>query len=258
MINIRLIIIAIFLSSINFSVQAESLGTVVSAERKVTAPVNDLLHFGNMNGVKIAIPPKYWASAEVQRKVDTDACKDSSSSNRFNCSIMRIHLWLRRSTFEPIYTEWDLRNWAANFMRPYLKTDPANRWFGVRYRADLFESTQGNLRALYQAHFNEAVKHFGALSCNEKYGLTHCATEKADGPLLVNEFFFDTKTSQTLIECTKEAPTAYGQYYGCQQYFVVPEMKAVAQLLATSDEENSQWQPLSIAIKIIAISLISK
>ncbi len=228
-----------------------------ASDRVVTAPLNKTPHYGNLNGVKIAIPPKYWASVQVQNSGDSDLCKDTSLPGEFNCPISSISLSLRYPSFEPIYNNQDLLDWGSNFMRPFDKQSSGNHWISMGYRADLFKSTQGNLGALYRSHIEEAVKHFGQLSCDSKYELEHCATEKGDGPLLPNEFFFDNKAAQTLIECTRLA-LPYGNYLGCHHYFVVSKIKAVAEMGANSEEQISMWKSLNTAAQHIATKLIVK
>jgi hypothetical protein len=122
----------------------------------------------------------------------------------------------------------------------------------------LFESTQGNLGALYQHHIKLATKHFGALNCDSRYGLEHCATVKEEDPsVFPNEFFFDSKSNQTLVEC-KRIALHYGDFLACHHYFVTPEINAVAEVGYGSFEEIALWQSVSVAIRKIAVSLIYK
>ena len=254
----RLIVTTLAIMFANFSsVEAEDLSVSANHDRAVTAPLIRTRHYGNMNGVKIAIPPKYWASVVLQNKNNSDWCRDTSLSEEFKCPIWSISLILKYPSFEPIYTQQDLNEWHNNFMRPFEKQEPGQHWLEMGYRGDLFKDTNGDLRILYRNHIEKAIKHFGALRCDSKFELEHCATEKQDFPELVNEFFFDKKTKQTLIECKRFA-LPNGHLLGCFHYFVVPEIKAVAKMWASSDMEVSKWQLFNAAFKKIATTLVAQ
>ena len=254
----RLIVTTIAIMFANFSsVEAADLSVSANHDRAVTAPLNKTRHYGNMNGVKIAIPEKYWASVVVQNKTNPSWCQDTSSVNQFKCPIWAISLDLRYPSFEPIYTQQDLIDWHRNFMRPFDKQDLGQHWLALGYRGDLFEDIKGNLGALYRSHLEEATKHFGQLSCNSKYGLLHCVTEKEDGPLRRNEFFFDDKAKTTLIECTRLS-LSHGNYLSCTHYFIVPEIKAIAEIGVNSDKEISLWKKLNASVYNITNELIAK
>jgi hypothetical protein len=218
------------------------------------APPNDTPHYGNLNGVRIAVPAKYFASVKVSTSGAPRDCTEPSLPVRYDCPLLTIELVLRRSNFAPISTHQDLLDWAGNFMRPYDKTDPSHRWFGVQFRGDLYQSTKGDLRTLYRLHRDSSTKHLGPLTCGSEYGLEHCAAQGQDPPLALNEFYFDAETAQTLIECTR-LWLPHGKFLACHQYVLIPEIKAIAEIVNDSDEANSQWNSVNAAVRAIAISL---
>lgn len=240
-----------------FPADAGSLGSADTNGQVVTAPLNKTQHVGNINGVKISIPPKYWASVVLQNKENPDSCSDSLSQVEYKCPIWAISLFLRYPSFAPIYTQQDLNEWHSNFMRPFEKQDPGQHWLAMGYRGDMYLNTQGDLRAMYRSHFEEATKHFGQLSCDSKYLLEHCITEKQDVPAKVNEFYFDVKNGQTLIECERYAPPN-GRLISCQHYFVVPKIRAVAEIGVSSDMEVAMWESFNQALQDVAASLVAK
>jgi hypothetical protein len=76
--------------------------------------------------------------------------------------------------------------------------------------------------------------------------------------LIPNEFYFDKQTGHTLIECTRLA-LPYGNYLGCMHYYVVvPSMKSIGEVGATSDAEISEWRMFDAGFKNIAASLRAK
>jgi hypothetical protein len=167
----------VILGCLTLVTTAQARSDELSTDNKVTATFNKTSHYGNMNGVRIAVPPKYWASVDVQMRINSNRCENSSVSDQLDCPISKITLQLRRSTFDPIYTKSDLVDWGSNHLRPYDQTSLDHRWIGVTYRADLYENAQNNLDALYRSHVTEVSKHLGGLRCDSKYGLDHCSTD---------------------------------------------------------------------------------
>jgi hypothetical protein len=225
-------------------------------ENEALAPIGKTMHYGNVNGIKVFMPKKYWASGEFNPKEVSPYCRrDIAIEDQYKCSISSIRLSLRQSTYDPISTHADLMDWWSNFMLPHDKTKPGHRWIETYIDADLFSSIQGNLEGFYTNHLERASNKFGALDCDIKFGLSHCVTSKEDGPLSPNEFFFDKNTGLTLIECTK-LTSQYGVYYWCTQYFSIPEMRVIVHAHASSVEETSQWELLNNATKTIALTFI--
>jgi hypothetical protein len=249
-------LVCLGLSSItSCSAETDDSNTGVMETRLVTAPLNHTLHYGNMNGVKIAIPPKYWASVIVQSRDALTSC--GAALTQFNCQILDISLYLRYPSFDPIYTQQDLAEWHSNFMRPFDKQGTGQHWISMGYRGDIYKNTQGNLGAFYQRHYEQATKSFGHFSCDTKYELKHCATKKQVFPGRVNEFYFDEKTGGTLIECKRFAEPN-GKLLSCLYYAVIPEIHAVAEMGMSSEYEISRWRSFNKAFEDVAVKLIAQ
>jgi len=224
------------------------------------APFDDTPHFGNIGGIKIAIPRKYWASASTQTDTSQESCKDGASGeDKFRCRIKVISLALRDASSEGIYTVRDLMDWTKYHNTPPDRVALSHRWIEIGFDADMFEQVQGDLAKLYRNHIEEARQHFGEFVCDKKFGMERCTTSKREKIQAVpNEFYFDRAHGKVLIECVRYEDTAGLGFNLCSQYYPVPEIKAVAAVMSFTDEENSRWESRLGQIRRIANLLIAK
>jgi hypothetical protein len=206
-------------------------------DRPSSAAENQKPRAGSMNGIQVGIPEKYLVSSAI-----TFASKGSSD-------IKYIIIELRRSNFEPIHTRQDFLDWQTNWLKPYTKSEPDHRWISVKLRADLYSMSEPNLKHLYDSIKAATIKIFPSLSCETViYGLEHCVSKAEVDLLEINEIYFDKTNDATLITCRNQYSI---KFKGCNHYFIVPHLRAVAEVGYSSDDEIIIWKRTEVNVKAV-------
>jgi hypothetical protein len=188
-----------------FSVTALMLAT--SCVSALAESGNDAgsIYIGDIDGVRISIPSKYVRSAEIEvQEHPTKTVSVGDIAKLKSEKIYGLGLPLRRSDYQPILDDQDLRDWYSSYLKP-----SSHRWLTVGV-GPIDRLTSMNSR------IHKKISEQKQLHCDIKFDLTHCHFEKAtDDPFEIEDVFFNASGS-TLIAC---AGSEKQIYLNCSHHF---------------------------------------
>jgi len=239
-------------------------------------------HWGNVNGIKIAIPGKYLSESIWYTKIPepggypTDCfgeCPEGWRVSRgmverrfdlgaFEDAIDWFSIRIRQSNFMPISTLAD-RNDYIESVKAYPPS-PENRWLEVVFDAREYIKMDGQLKfdGIFEYHPKRSDR------AADIFGLMHYTYSRPNilplnvrdpRPFHVDELMYDRLPPATVITCHSVISPQPSEHLAsiCSLSFPVDEIKAFARILFKSPKEDlAQWREIESEIRRLVHSFV--